>query len=97
MSYHQLNAQDIAALRSIVGAQHCLAGAEIPADYAHDELGGVCAKPEALVRVQSTQEVADVMAWANRNQVSVTVRGSGTGLVGPACPYRAALCWKPPP
>ena len=63
-----------------------LAGGEISPDYSHDELGGVHCMPEALVRVHSTEEVSAVMKHAYARKIPVTVRGSGTGLVGSAVP-----------
>ncbi len=84
--YNQLTAADTEALKKIVGAEHVLAGGEISPDYSHDELGGVHCMPEALVRVHSTEEVSAVMKHAYARKIPVTVRGSGTGLVGSAVP-----------
>lgn len=79
--YHKIEAADLAALKAIAPGR-VLVGGEIGPDYGHDELGGVCSMPEALVRVASTQEVAAVLRHANSRQIPVVVRGSGTGLVG---------------
>lgn len=82
--YNKIAKKDIAALSAIVGQSNVLTGAQINADYAHDELGGVARMPDALVRVQSTEQVAAVMKHAWDRNIPVTVRGSGTGLVGSA-------------
>lgn len=84
MSYGTLTQRDIEALRAIVGGENCLWGEEISPDYAHDELGGVNRMPEVLLRVHSTQEVSQIMGYANQRRLPVVVRGSGTGLVGAA-------------
>lgn len=84
MSYGTLTQRDIEALRAIVGGENCLWGEEISPDYAHDELGGVNRMPEVLLRVHSTQEVSQIMGYANQHRLPVVVRGSGTGLVGAA-------------
>ncbi len=84
--YNKVTAADIAALQNIVGAQDVLAGDAINPDYAHDELGGICCMPEVLVRVHTTEEVSAVMRLAWERNIPVTVRGSGTGLVGAAVP-----------
>lgn len=82
--YNKVVLRDIDALTAIVGAGNVFFGSEISADYAHDELGDVRHMPEALVRVQSTEQVSGVMKYAWDRNVPVTVRGSGTGLVGSA-------------
>ena len=82
--YNKITEQDIAALSAIVGEKDVLSGEAISADYAHDELGGVEKMPEALVRVRTTEQVSEVMKLAYARSIPVTVRGSGTGLVGAA-------------
>ena len=84
--YNKINASDIQALKRIVGSDCCLCGSEINIDYSHDELGGIEKMPEALVRVHSTEEISEVMKHAWERNIPVTVRGSGTGLVGAAVP-----------
>ena len=61
-----------------------LTGDAISEDYCHDELGTAFGRPEALVKVISTQEVSNVMGYADAHRLPVVVRGSGTGLVGGA-------------
>ncbi len=82
--YNKVTVEDISALVSIVGENEVLAGESINADYAHDELGGIEKMPDVLVRVHSTEEVSKVMQLAYSRNIPVTVRGSGTGLVGAA-------------
>ena len=84
--YNKVTQQDIDALQAIVGAGQVLWGDSIDPDYAHDELGGISRMPEVLVRVCSTEEVSAVMKLAYERTIPVTVRGSGTGLVGAAVP-----------
>jgi len=82
--YNKIDAEIIAQLGSIVGASSVLVGENINADYAHDELGDVKRMPDVLVRAHTTEEISEIMKLAYRNTVPVTVRGSGTGLVGGA-------------
>ena len=89
--YNKITANDIEALRAIVGAQSVLTGEEINADYGHDELGGITHMPEALVRVHSIEEISAVMKHAYARTIPVTVRGSGTGLVGAAVPTEGGI------
>lgn len=89
--YNKVSAADIARLQEIVGQTDVLVGEAISPDYAHDELGGISQMPEVLVRVHSTQEVSAVMKLAFDRTIPVTVRGSGTGLVGAAVPLHGGI------
>ena len=82
--YNKITEADVLALRAIVGDSEVLVGADISPDYAHDELGGIEKMPEALVRVYSTEQISKIMKLAYERCIPVTVRGSGTGLVGAA-------------
>lgn len=82
--YNKVTTDDIKALAEILGEENVLFGEAISPDYAHDELGGIEKMPEALVRVTSTEEISFVMKLAWERSIPVTVRGSGTGLVGSA-------------
>jgi len=82
--YNKVTVDDIKALAKILGEENVLSGEAISPDYAHDELGGIEKMPEVLVRVNSTEEISSVMKLAWERTIPVTVRGSGTGLVGSA-------------
>lgn len=82
--YNKVTAADIAALQAIVGDTDVIWGDAINPDYAHDELGDISCMPEVLVRVHSTEEISAIMKLAYERTIPVTVRGSGTGLVGAA-------------
>lgn len=84
--YNQVTAADIAALQAISGEANVVCGDAINPDYAHDELGGISKMPEVLVHVHSTEEISAIMKLAWERTIPVTVRGSGTGLVGSAVP-----------
>lgn len=84
--YNKVTNEDVNLLKQIAGNDNVLFGDEISSDYGHDELGGIEKMPEVLVRVSSTEEVSDVMKLAWDKNIPVTVRGSGTGLVGAAVP-----------
>ena len=84
--YNKLTSEDIKKLIEIVGEENVITGESISADYAHDELGTVKKMPDVLVRVTKTEEISKIMALAWERVIPVTVRGSGTGLVGAAVP-----------
>lgn len=89
--YNPVTEADIIALQAIVGNENVLCGDEINPDYAHDELGDISAMPEVLVRVHSTEEISAIMKLAWDRTIPVTVRGSGTGLVGAAVPLYGGI------
>ena len=89
--YNKVTQADIEKLRAIVGPEEVLTGEAINPDLAHDELGGISRMPEAVVRVRSTEQVSAVMKLAFERTIPVTVRGSGTGLVGAAVPIHGGI------
>ena len=89
--YNKITTEDILALQAIVGEGNVFWGEAINEDYAHDELGGISRMPEALVRVKTTEEVSAIMKLAYEKTIPVTVRGSGTGLVGAAVPIHGGI------
>lgn len=82
--YNKLTLEDITKLIEIVGRENVLVDDDISLDYAHDELGTVTKMPDAVVRVTTTEQVSKIMSLAWERVIPVTVRGSGTGLVGAA-------------
>ncbi len=89
--YHKLTEEDVFALRELVGEEAVLFGDQISRDYAKDELGGIERMPEAVVTVRSEEQVVRVMRYAYEKTIPVTVRGSGTGLVGGAVPKEGGI------
>ena len=89
--YNKVTAADIAALQAILGEENVFTGSAINPDYAHDELGGISCMPEVLIRVRQTEDVSAVMKYAWDHTIPVTVRGSGTGLVGAAVPIHGGI------
>ena len=73
---------DIEYLKTATAPDRVLTGDDIAEEYSHDELGGISARPDVLVRVRSAEEISAVMRYANEKLIPVVVRGSGTGLVG---------------
>lgn len=83
--YHQLNSEIIEKMKAV--SDHVLVGDDINPDYAKDEMPIYGTKmPEVVVQPRSTQEVADIMKICYENNIPVTPRGAGTGLVGGAVP-----------
>lgn len=89
--YNKITNSDIAHLKSIVGEDFVHVRADIDEDVAHDELKTVSSIPEAHVYVTSKEHVMAIMAYANEQCIPVTVRGSGTGLVGACVPIHGGI------
>ncbi len=89
--YNKVTNDDIQKLISIAGEANVICGEDISPDYGHDELGGIEKMPEVLVRVHTTEEISAIMKLAYERTIPVTVRGSGTGLVGSAVPVEGGI------
>ena len=60
--YNKVTENDIEFLRAATSPDRVLVGDERSEDYSHDELAGVKAMPEVLVRVLYTEEVSKIIA-----------------------------------
>lgn len=89
--YNKVTNEDISMLKAISGDVNVIYGNDINPDYAHDELGGIEHMPDVLVRVHTTEEISQIMKLAYERTIPVTVRGSGTGLVGSAVPIEGGI------
>ncbi len=89
--YNKVTQEDINLLQKIAGAENVFSGNDINLDYSHDELGGIEKMPEVVIRVCSIDEVSKIMKLAWDKNIPVTVRGSGTGLVGAAVPIYGGI------
>ena len=84
--YNQVDTRIVQELQDIVGVEHVLVDAEGMEPYTHDEVVGLRAEPEVVVRVKSAEQVAEVLRLAQRERIPVTPRGAGYGLSGGAVP-----------
>lgn len=88
--YQKIEQRHIEVLQSIVGTEHVVYQ-DIHHDYAHDELGSIEMYPEVVVIVSNKHQIQDIMKLANDEIIPVTVRGSGTGLVGACVPIKGGI------
>lgn len=79
-------------LKAVVGEKRFQYGENVKEEYSHDEMP-IYGKfpPEAVVEVESTEEVSKIMKICNDNLIPVTVRGSGTSLTGASVPIHGGL------
>lgn len=92
MSYAKLTPVIAEKLCAIVGDSRFFAGENIKEDYSHDEMpiyGRYM--PSAVCLVKSTEEISEIMKICSAENIPVTVRGAGTGLVGGCVPVHGGI------
>ena len=83
--YNQLTPEIIDQIKSV--SSNVFLGEDINPDYAKDEMPIYGTHmPDMAVQPRSTEEVAAIMKICYENNIPVTPRGAGTGLVGGAVP-----------
>ena len=75
-----------------VGSGRVLTDPDVLSSYARDESEAEPSQPEAVVRVQSTSDVAAVMRAASKHRVPVTPRAGGPGAPAAQSRSPAASC-----
>lgn len=85
--YKKVTPEIAAQLQAIVGAKRFFAGDAVKDDFSHDEMP-IYGKyyPEVVCEAESTEEVSAILRVCYDNNIPVTPRGAGTGLVGGCVP-----------
>ena len=91
MTYKKITKADIDNLEQIIGIENIFCGEAISEDFSHDELSGTHCFPEILLEAYSTEQVSQILRYAFENNIPVTPRGQGTGLVGAAVPVHGGI------
>ncbi len=92
MQYNKVLEKNIEEIKALINDNdRIFYGENINEDYSHDELGFVRKFPEIVVKVSTTEEVSNIMKYAYENNIPVTARGSGTGLVGACVPLNGGI------
>lgn len=89
--YKKITKEDLNVLKTFVEEENFFVGDEISKDYGKDELGTVSGTPDVMMYVTRTEEVSNIMKYANEQKIPVVVRGSGTGLVGACVPLYGGI------
>ena len=85
--YAEVSPEVAGQLKAIVGEANFQFGEDVNEDFSRDEMPIYGTKmPQAVVFPANTQEVSEVMKLCFDNDIPVTVRGAGTGLVGGCTP-----------
>ncbi|MGA2821579.1 MAG: FAD-binding protein [Anaerolineales bacterium] len=74
------------ALVELVGERGVMVEGSALSDYSHDESSFAPVLPLALVKPEAAEQVAAVLALADRFHLPVTPRGAGSSLEGNAVP-----------
>ncbi len=78
-------------LRSLLGADQVLTAVEDLLCYSFDGTAALNQMPGCVVFARSSADVAAVLRIANRDQIPVVTRGSGTGLSGGSLPVPGCI------
>jgi glycolate oxidase len=91
MEYKIINQTDIEVLSEIVGKNNLIEKSEIEPDFSHDELQTIISYPDIHIYVNNKEQIQKIMKYAYQENIPVTVRGSGTGLVGACVPIYGGI------
>lgn len=84
--YAKVDHDALEFLTGLFGKDRVLLDPDLLEMYAHDEVPGLKARPEVVVRATTVQQISKVMKFANEKRIPVTPRGAGYGLSGGAVP-----------
>ncbi len=90
-----MNKQNIESLIEIVGKDWIVTDLNSKINYFYDAVE-INDRPDVnensiIVKPKSTEEVSEIMKYANNNSIPVVVRGGGTGLEGGAVPTKESI------
>ena len=89
--YKSFDNFDLAYIKSIIDSERVYEKGHISSDFSHDELATLVKYPDVLIKVKNAEEISAIMKYAYEKSIPVTVRGSGTGLVGGAVPVEGGI------
>lgn len=93
-TYNPVTEKIVRELRDIVGSRYVIFGdADKLEAWSHDEIPDrqYAHMPEVAVRPACATEISAIMKLANRERISVTPRGAGSGLSGGAVPIHGGI------
>lgn len=86
-----LNSGQVQRLHSLVGREHVLTDDADLWVYGHDATALLRSRPGAVVSPANTEQVAQLVQFANQEGLSLVPRGSGTGLSGGSIPLERCI------
>ena len=85
-----MNKKALSELTAIVGKDNILTAKEDCMCYSYDATNQKFL-PEAVVFPLNSQQVKDIMIWANQHRIPVIPRGAGSGFVGGSLPVEGGV------
>ena len=87
----KIDTSDIEYFSSLIGANYVMHDAEAFEKYGKDETEHLYYKPELILKPANTIEVSAILQYCNKQLITVTARGAGTGLAGGCLPHLGGL------
>jgi glycolate oxidase len=78
-------------LAAILSPQRVLTAEEDLIPYSFDGTAALSRLPQAVAFATTTEEISQVLRWANETRTPIVVRGSGTGLSGGSVPTEGCV------
>lgn len=88
--YHNINQQDLTFFETLL-QERCKSDLLTREAYNHDYTEDLQFTPSVVLLPQTTQEVAEILAYCNKNNIPVTPAGARTGLSGGCLPIHAGV------
>ena len=87
----KIDTSDIEYFSSLIGANYVMHDTEAFEKYGKDETEHLYYKPELILKPANTIEVSAILQYCNKQLITVTARGAGTGLAGGCLPHLGGL------
>ena len=86
-----INAKQVDRLRYIVGKENVLDSVEQMVAYSYDGTQAWSHLPDVVVFPTKTEEISEILKYANENNIPVTPRGGGTNVSGGSIPIKGGI------
>ena len=86
-----IDAKKIEKLRKIIGKENVLDSVEQLTAYSYDGTQMWSHLPDVVVFPTKTEEVSEILKFANENDIPVTPRGGGTNVSGGSIPIKGGI------
>ena len=93
--YKKITLEIVEKLKNIVGDRNVIFDdIEKLEPYSHDEIAekSYGSMPEVVIKPETSEQIAQIMKFANKENIPVTPRGAGSGLSGGAVPIFGGIC-----
>ena len=90
MQYKTITPSDIQYFQTLLG-DRCITNEELRVAYGQDHTEDLVFLPEVVLKPETTDEVAAIMLYCNKEGIPVTPSGARTGLSGGALPIHGGV------